>query len=228
MKLNVKGEYAIRIPIQSMFLNSSILIKNTNIITTLGESFFLNRMINDNFNPISYIVIGTAMNKPRKADISLGNETIRKKCAKEIDLNKKQIVLTTNFPVKEIYGASEIGVANDSVLISHDVFERLDDNILTPTSGDVDITYTFNLSTGNFKTGWEVATGYLNVYYVVEPNTVNMVYEDNGIGYRRVNSIGDLSSAAGAFYYDISTKNLYIRTIDDVNPNDKNIIVQTK
>lgn len=227
MKLNVEGEYTIKIPIQSMFLNSNILIKNKNIITTLGESFFLNRMINDNFTPIEYIVIGTAMNKPKKSDMSLGNETIRKKCNKETNLNKKQIVLTANFPITEIFGASEIGVTNGSVLISHDVFERLDDNILTPTSGDVNITYTYNLSTGNFKTGWEVATGYPNVYYIVESTPVNMVYEDNGISYNRVNSKSEVSENAGTFYYDISSKNLYINS-SDCNPNDKNIIVQTK
>lgn len=233
MKINIKGGYTISIPIQGMFLNSTIEVKNTNIITELGERFFLNRMINDNFNPIQYICLGNVSDKPKKSDIQLGNETIRRKCVKDIDINKKQIVLSTNFPVKEIWGTCEIGVcttnsSQNSILISHDVYQKLDDNFLTATAGDVNVNYTFNLSTGAGKTGWDIAQNMNNlVYYVIELNKVSMVFEANGIGYKRVNNKEDLLTTPGAYYYDNVSKNLYIRTVDDKNPNDKEIIVQT-
>lgn len=234
MKINIKGKYTFNIPIQGMFLNSTLKISNTNIITNFGESFFLNRMINDNFNPIKYICLGNAVNKPKKDDIKLGNETIRKECVKEVDINKKLIILSANFPIRDIYGTTEIGVlttnqSSNDVLISHDVYQKLDDTFITPTSGDVNVKYIFNLSTGSFRTGWEVAPNTNDlIYYIVEPNTVNLVSENNGMGYMRVNSKDSLLTTPGAYYYDINSKNLYVRTIDDSNPNDKDIIVQTK
>ncbi len=229
MKINVKGEYVFNIPIQTMFLNDELKIRNNNIITRLGEVFFLTRMINDKHDPIQYIVLGNASNKPRKSDISLGNLTIKRKCSKNIDEVNKKIILTANFSVNEIYGTSEIGVMNSSVLISHDVYEKLDDNILTPTSGDIEVEYTFNLSTGNFKTGWIIADDSDNlVYYVVEPNNVVMLYEENGFGYKRVNTKLAVRNTPGSYYYDSNLKNLYIRTIDDSNPNNHDIVVQTR
>lgn len=228
MKFNIKGCYTITIPVMGMFLNSSIKIKNDNIITTLGEAFFLTRMISDESNPLRYIVLGNASNKPKKSDMSLGNETVRKLCTKSVDLNKKQIILTCNFPVKEIYGTSEIGVHNGDVLISHDIYTKLDDNVLTPTAGDVEVEYVFNLSTGNYKTGWELATEVNNVYYVVEPNNVSMVFEESGMGYKRVNSKTQVSNNPGSYYYDTTLKNLYVRTIDDTHPDNHELIVQTR
>lgn len=229
MNFNVKGAYTICIPFQSMFLNTCICIHNENIITLLGEAFFLTRMINDESKPISHIVLGAAQNKPRKHDVSLGNETIRKKCAKKVDIETKKIILTASFPVKDIYGASEIGVSNGDLLISHDVFEKLDDNILTPTAGDIEVEYTFNLSTGNYKTGWLLAENTDNlVYYVVEPNNVSMIFEENGMGYKRVNTKLQVMNNPGSYYYDSTLKNLYIRTIDDSHPDSHEIIVQTK
>ena len=229
MKMNICGEYTITIPVQGMFLNSELKIRNTNIITLLGEAFFLTRMINDEHDPIRYIVLGNASNKPRKADISLGNETIRRKCSRNIDLKNKKIILTANFTVKEIYGTSEIGVMNGSVLISHDVYEKLDDAILAPNSGDIEVEYTFNLSTGNFKTGWVIAEDTNNlVYYVVEPNNVVMLYEEGGFGYKKVNTKLAVRNTPGSYYYDSNLRNLYVRTIDDSNPNTHDIVVQTR
>ena len=229
MKMNIKGEYKITIPIQGMFLNSRIQLCNTNIITLLGEAFFLARMINDEHDPIQYIILGNASNKPSKSDISLGSETIRRKCAKKIDIDKKQIIVTSSVTVNEIYGTSEIGVHNGKVLISHDVYEKLDDAILTPTAGDIEVEYTFNLATGNSKTGWTIAENTDNlVYYIVEPTNVALVYEENGMGYKRVKTKLQVMNNPGSYYYDDNLKNLYIRTTDDSHPDTHEIIVQTK
>ena len=226
MNFNLTGSYTIQIPVQNMFLNTSIKVKSHNIITVFGESFFLNRAINDNFDPIQYICLGNGKNKANKNDIQLGNETIRKKCVKNVNLDKKQIILNANFPVKDIYGTSEIGVHNGKVLISHDLYEKLDENFLTPTIGDVTVTYVFQFSTGTYKTGWKTATSTTNTYYVAEPNTVIGVSENEGNAYRRVNSKTLVDSTNGSFWYDSDTSNLYIHTVDGTDPNNKEIIVQ--
>lgn len=228
MNFSLTGSYTMEIPIQNMFLNDIIKIKNHNIITIFGESFFLNRAINDSFEPIQYICLGNGKNKANKNDIQLGNETIRKKCVKNVDLDKKQIILNANFPVKDIYGTSEIGVHNGKILISHDIYEKLDETFLTPTVGDVTVTYVFQFSTGSYRTGWKAATGTTSTYYIAELNTVIGVSESEGNAYRRVNSKSLVDSTAGSFWYDMNTGNLYIHSIDGTDPNKKEIVVQNR
>lgn len=222
------GFYNIIIPIQTMFINTKIQMENTNLITFFGESFFLNRAINDELTPIQYICLGNGKNRANKADIQLGNETIRKKCVKSIDLNNKQIVLTANFPAKDVLGTSEIGVHNGKILLSHDVYEKIDDSFLTFSIGDVTINYMFQFSTGSFKTGWEAATNRNNTYYVVEPNEVVGVSENEGGAYHRVDNLNEVTSTRGSYFYDNLSKNLYVHTLDDGNPENKNMIVQLR
>ncbi|WP_042693414.1 hypothetical protein [Methanobrevibacter oralis] len=64
--INIKGTYNISFKFQNMFLNEEFIVSGENIITLLGESFFLNRAINEYFSPIQYIVIGDGINKPKK------------------------------------------------------------------------------------------------------------------------------------------------------------------
>ena len=227
---DIKGEYTIRIPIIGMFLNATLEIHNTNLITFYGESFFLNRMVNDTFNPIEYLCLGNATIKPSKKDLALGNETIRKKCARSVKLDKKkQIILTCTFNIKEVYGTSEIGVANDTILISHDVYTPITDEFLPNTIGEVEVVYTFTIRTGSYKYGWTLSN-LTNVYYAVEPNKVVSVFESDGTGYRKVNRKNDLTSITQtpAFYYDAINKNIYIKTIDGNHPDYKEIIIQTE
>ena len=62
-----------------------------NIITLLGESFFLNRMLNNKLNPIEYIVFGNSRNTPERDDMGLGNETVRKKAVKKADIESQSL-----------------------------------------------------------------------------------------------------------------------------------------
>ena len=227
--LDIKGEYTIRIPIRGMFLNTTLEIHNTNLITFYGESFFLNRMVNDTFQPIEYICLGNASLKPTKKDLTLGNETIRKKCARSVTLDKKkQIILTTTFDIKEVYGTSEIGVANDTILISHDVYTPINDEFLSTNTGEIEIVYTFTIRTGSYKYGWTLSN-LTDVYYAVEPNTVVSVFEADGTGYSKVNNKTTLANMdTPAFYYDIRNKNIYIKTSDGNHPDYKEIIIQTE
>ena len=53
-RIQIKGKYSFTTYLQGMFLNEEITVNGENLITLLGESFFMNRWINDNFNPIGY------------------------------------------------------------------------------------------------------------------------------------------------------------------------------
>ena len=50
--MNIKGSYVIRA--------GNKIIRGNNIITLLGESFFMNRAINNEFDPLKYIVFGNS------------------------------------------------------------------------------------------------------------------------------------------------------------------------
>lgn len=219
--------------------NNKVVCENHNIITLMGESFFLHRAIDSEFNPMKYIVLGDSSILANKNDLNLGNETVRKLCSRKVDLDKKQIVLNCNCTVREIENTSEIGVANDKILISHDIYE-LDENLLDPALGDVEISYIFQLSTLTDRRGWKYAssldtienneTVHKNIYYIYEDNNVVNVLEKNSkSGYHCMGSKEALQDNIGAYYYDIETRTLYIRTTGDDDPNlsKYEILIQT-
>lgn len=227
----INGRYTIRIPFTNMFMNTVMEITQHNIITLLGESFFLNRAINDEFTPIQYICLGNSAIHPTKNDLALGNETIRKKCIKKVELDKNQIKLTCSFKASELAGACEIGTHNGDILISHDVFdEGLIDDLITPTVGDITIDYYINLSTGAIHNReWQTVTGKENIYYLIEPNEVVGVIENNtNSGYVRLNSIDELLNVKGSYFYDYNSKNLYVHTTQDSNPDNEELIILTR
>ena len=224
--IDIEGVYTFKIPIQTMFLNVELKITGHNIITLFGESFFLNRCINDAFNPISYIVLGNGSNSPTKDDVTLGNETCRKRCDCEANLNNKQLVLTAKFKAKEVRGTSEIGVANDKILISHDTYQKFNSESLVGFVGDINVEYIFQFRTGSQKSEFKDASVGNNIYYIPEENPVFGVVENGVSGYRRVNSLQELSRVNGGYYYDFDSKNLYIRPIDEGSLENKEIIIQ--
>lgn len=229
--IGITGSYTISIPIQTMFINDKIEFTNHNIITQFGESFFLNRWINDAFEPIEYIAVGNGSNQPQKTDLTLGNETSRRKCNCEADLKNKRLVLTTAFKATEMLGTSEIGVFNDKIMISHDRYEKIDDTFLSGAIGEVTIEYRFQLATGSIRRGWKEASQGNNIFYISEKNEVIGVFENNTKnGYRRVTQLEDLYTVKGAYYYDTTSQNLYIRPTKDSDHikdiNEEEIVVQ--
>ena len=226
MNINIKGCYVFK-------QNGKVILEGNNLITFQGESFFLNRPLNENFNTMKYIVLGNGRNRPRKMDTKLGNETSRKECVRKADLDNKKMLLPCNFTTTEVLGTSEIGVANDSILISHDVFEKITDSSLDNSIGDIEVEYSFQLSTSAIRSGWTQKTdgdyALFNIYYVDEPNEIIGVLEDNThCGYRKVNSIDELLTNTGAYFYDRGLNKLYIRNSRNTDPNIDTIIVQTK
>jgi len=225
MNINIKGSYVFR-------QNGEVILRGTNLITFQGESFFLNRPINNNFNAMKYVVLGNGLNQPRKMNTKLGNETLRKECVKKADLDNKRILLTVNLSASEVIGTSEIGVANDDILISHDVYERIHDSDLNSRVGEIEVEYSFQLSTSAIRSDWKKLTGSYennNIYYISEPNEIIGVLEDNtNCGYRKTNELGELAMYQGAYFYDRSIGQLYIRTSRNTDPVNDTIIVQTK
>lgn len=246
--MSVKGEYYFKIPIMSMFLNTHLIIKGSNLITTLGESFFLRRCIDNDLNPIEYIVVGNGVNIPTKKDLTLGNETRRETVVKNVDLINKRLVLTCRIPVQELIGITEIGVVNttsdakEEILISHDVFKEtvLSEDFLYGVIGEVQVDYVFQFTTSQIKSGWEKAVKsnnvfYDNVYYVYEPNEIMFVIDNtNGNGIRKVSSVQSVENTKDSYFHDVtSTNNIYIHLThrDDElspNPNSHEIVIQNK
>ena len=216
-----------------MFKQYTIQITNSNLITLLGESFLMNRLINDRLQPISYIALGKGTARPQKKDRRLGKQTIRKPCNSTVDLKNKLLTLSCDFEAREIKDTTEIGViTNDDLLITHDVYETITSEILGDSTSSIHLDYNLLFTTGGIRTGWKTSTLRADVLYTYEPNQVTSVLENNtGSGYRRVNSLNQLASTSGAYYYDIQSRNLYIRTTRSntlSNISTMEIIVQTK
>ena len=206
-----------------------IILKGNNIITLLGESFFMNRAVNQHFEPIKYILLGSSNARPKKSDISLGNLTVKKQVTSSVDLLNKKIILEATFEAGEVLGTCEIGVANDDILISHDIYEKMTSTFLEDSIGEVDVTYTFELTTGSIRKDFNKVADKNYTYWIAEPSLVVGVNEkDTNCGLRCVTSIEEVESTVGSYYYSIQTKNLYIHTTRNSNPNLENIIIETK
>ena len=206
-----------------------IILEGNNLITLLGESFFMNRAVNQHFEPIKYIMLGSSNARPKKSDISLGNLTVKKQVTSSVDLSNKKIILEATFEAGEVLGTCAIGVANDDVLISHDIYEKMSSSFLEDSIGEVDVTYSFELTTGSIRKDFNKVADKDYTYWIAEPSLVVGVTEkDTNCGLRYVDSIDDVEATVGSYYYSISTKNLYIHTTRSSNPNLENIIIETK
>ena len=220
--MKIKGSYIFK-------QEDKIILEGNNLITLLGESFFMNRAVNQHFEPIKYIMLGSSNARPKKSDVNLGNLTVKKQVASSVDLNNKRIILEATFEAGEVLGTCEIGVANDDVLISHDIYEKMTSSFLEDSIGEVDVTYTFEITTGSIRKDFNKVADKNYTYWIAEPSMVVGVTEkDTNSGLRVVSSIEDVESTVGSYYYSIQTKNLYIHTTRNSNPNLENIIIETK
>lgn len=220
--MKIKGSYIFK-------QKDKIILEGNNLITLLGESFFMNRAVNQHFEPIKYIMLGSSNARPKKSDVNLGNLTVKKQVASSVDLNNKRIILEATFEAGEVLGTCEIGVANDDVLISHDIYEKMTSSFLEDSIGEVDVTYTFEITTGSIRKDFNKVADKNYTYWIAEPTLVVGVTEkDTNSGLRVVSSIEDVESTVGSYYYSIQTKNLYIHTTRNSNPNLENIIIETK
>ena len=230
MNFSLKGHYKIEAVITTMFHQYKLQINGENLITLLGESFLLNRLTNNQFNPIKNICIGKGTMLPTKNDTKLTYQTVTKIAKTNVNLTNKQIEFTADFTAKEILNTSEIGLTNDDgVLITHDTYTPITNEILGELIAEVQITYYLSLETGAIRTDWVKKPESNNTYYCREKNRVIGVYEENtGSGYKNQNNSASVESNPGSYYYDPATQNLYIHTTASNEPSVNKIIVQTK
>ena len=198
------------------------------MITQFGEAYFLHRCIDEEFNTTLYIAIGNGEIPPRRTDRQLTNERNRKKCTTNVDLENKRVVLSATFPLSEIMETTEIGIIsknqnNEDILISHDIYNQIDESVFNSINGDISVEYAFRFTTSFQKNVWTLRPGSSNVYYAYEENIILKVFENNS-GYKNVGSLSELENTVGAFYQDYTNKNLYIHPIGDITKSD--IIVQ--
>lgn len=228
--MNIIGSYIIK-------QGERVLVHQKNIITNLGEAFFMNRAVNTEFDPLQYIVLGTSGVRAKKSDTSLGHETFRKKANIEINWNTKQILMYVSCTLSEILNTCEIGTSNGDTLISHDTYERITSDDVGTSVDSVEITYIFDFSTSSIRKGWlpytaGTETQQDNIYYLVEEANVVRVHENinrtSQHGYHAVQELNELRTSKGAYYYDTFSQNLYIRTLKDENPNNLNISITTQ
>lgn len=224
MNMNINGTYTITIPLQTMFLNKKITLHRHNIITEFGESFFLHRAIDNQFEPIQNLLLGNGTTPPKRTDTRLGNKRYSKKPVCTVDNDNKQIKLTANFTITQLLESTEIGVSTynpskKEVLISHDTFQEIDTSVFTGITGDVSIEYIYQFTTTYQKNNWTLYDENNMIYYTAEENRVVTVFENN-VGYREVSEVESIGNTPGTFYYDTTNKILYIRPFSDVQTTD--------
>lgn len=219
--INIKGKYVI-------YQDNHIIREGENLITQLGEGFFLNRCINDETNPMQYIVVGNGDTVPLKTDDRLGNELVRKTASSTANLNEISVDLIASFSASEIMGVSEIGVANDKILISHDVFNEIDSDALLYPVGEVKVVYSFQFSTATIRQGW-VEIEDTNMYRVYEPSTIIMVYENTTKnGYVKVDSEEVCNSKSSSYYYNKDIQVLYVHTSNGNHPDTLDLVIHSR
>ena len=120
----------------------------------------------------------------------------------------------------------------ENILITHDIYEPLTDDLIGNDTTSIQLEYNLEFTTGTIRSQWQTSTTGECILYTYEPNAVISVLEKNtGNGYVRVNELSDLLTRNGAYYHDLTSKNLYIRTTRDntiSNINEMTIIVQNK
>lgn len=195
----IKGKYKIK-------QYGKVIVAGENLITSLGESFFMNRWCNDGFEPIKYIVFGKGTARPTKSDANLGKLTAKKECSYKVNIREKKVELTCELTPSEALGLSEIGVSNGDFLLSHDLFKAItNEDLVQDNTSSVHIEYDLELSTSAIRSNWEISNRGEDIYYIYEPSGV-----ENVSGYIAVTSFEDLDY--NNYFYEYSSKNLYIKS----------------
>lgn len=224
-KKTVKGEYWFEIHFQTMFSNYNFKTKiYTNLITSNGIKFFLNRLFDGNYNFYS-ISFGTGNTEPSKTDIELEN-----KIFDIINLNyevkENVLTLTGETQGNNINGSSEIGIyyinGEEIKLVSRNVH----DTLIVPDNSFIVINYYYTITTAEYITSWELVSD-TNYTYVTNLNYIpySVVETDNLTGYHLVESITDVESSDGSYFYDVEEELLYIHCSDGGSPTTHKILV---
>lgn len=202
------------------------------MITRMGEAFFLNQLVNNEIEKLSYIALGTGTDRPTKKDTTLTKEKIRKKASLECDLTNQKLIMKADFLATEVEDVTEIGaITTDDYLISHDLFSN---RIIAEQDSTVTIEYNIYLYTEQYKEEWSKVGGKYHIYQTYENNEVIGVYE-NGTdnGYRKMNSLDELEQSSTeynpcSYFYNMNNNRLYVITSNGDNPDLLNISIKVR
>ena len=204
------------------------------MIMTLGRSMIMNRIVNDRMSCASYIALGKGTNNPSKKDTKLGKETVRKLADYTVDIENNVLIFKAGFTAKEVLNTTEIGLfTEEDILVSRDVYQTVTDDILEDTTSTIDMEYRMHFDTAGVHKQWYTSSIEDTILYRFENNPVIGVRELNtDTGYIRANSLQEMQGQAKArYFYDVTTRNLYIKTsdLDTINTVDsKDIAVLIK
>lgn len=196
------------------------------MITMKGESVLMNNIFKETKNFIKYIALGNDNTSPQYINTELGNEILRTPANLKYNTTQKSLIASADFNISDLEHACEIGlISSQGDLITHDSFQGL------PGGYESTIHLEYNLMLEPFFKiqNWK-KTQYTGVYMNLITDTVEAVYEKStNAGYAPQTSLNDVVDIPASFYYDETTRQLYIHpSLGAVNPVNLNIYVKTR
>lgn len=186
-----------------------------NLITLLGQSYFLNRWKDNLLEPIDKLCFGKSSRAPDKQDQDLGNQTYQVQPKMSVNLLENSLNMSATLNPEQLIGVCEIGVKTaDNILVSRDVFKPFTADILGASSS-INIDYQYVIETGDVHSDWTPYTQKQGVYYTSTKNIVTGVFDENGNGYIKKNSIDELTEA-GTYYYSNTAQKVYIKPVGEL------------
>lgn len=209
--MRIKGKYKITINCKDY----EIVRYGENLITLLGQSYFLNRWKDNTLEPIGRLCFGKSSRAPDKQDQDLGNQTYQVQPKMSVNLLENSLNMSATLNPEQLIGVCEIGVkTGDDLLISRDVFKPFTADILGASSS-INIDYQYVIETGDVHSDWTPYTQKQGVYYTSTKNIVTGVSDENGNGYIKKDSIDELTQA-GTYYYSNTAQKVYINPIGEI------------
>lgn len=196
------------------------------MITMKGESVLMNNLFKETKNIIKYIAIGDNDTTPDYTNTALNNEIIRTPANIKYSSNLKSLVVSADFNVSDLENACEIGlITNQGDLITHDLFQGIPGGY----ESTIHLEYNLNLEPFQQVRSWK-KTQYSGVYLSLITDTVEAVYEKTtNTGYTPMTNLKGILETPASFYYDVSTRQLYIRPSTlEIEPVNLNIHVKTR
>lgn len=196
------------------------------MLTLKGRALLLdnlrNKITGENTNKISFMGIGEGNSIPSQFDKKLDHEIIKSKTSLEVDLAESCILAKAEFDTNKFdANVSEIGLfTEDGMLVARDLVES--SSIIK--GGIMEVVYKLLLSHDVCVSEWEHHTTNVHVSPVLD--IIYGVYEDNGNGYVKLNSINEVENTPSSYYHDRTDGKLYIHNSKDYRKEVDNIYVR--
>ena len=173
-KQNIIGIYSYKITIPTMFNTYEAHIKNHNLITYIGEDYFIERWINNKYGVINRILLGKNGIKPSKNKKTI---TDAEEITNITTSNRRtSLLISAEVNGNQVNEVNEIGVmTSDERLISHDVHTP----ITVPETSIINIDYQYILTNGAYENGWIKYSPTQNIYYIEPLQEVSYVIEED-------------------------------------------------